>query len=349
MQLISFLTSEESGRKRHLGALVQGDADDGVIIDISPAGRAILTHEGTPSAGIEGMVGELAPDNSLKLIQNGRRALDFVYRAVEYVLTVGEVEDPLGAQIRYSSEKVTTLPAIFDPPLVRDFMAFEEHLLNIFPKLNRPIPDEWYKRPVFYKGNPHSIGGHMQDISLPEYAEVMDFEFEFAVILGRDGINIAESHAKEHIFGYTIYNDFSARVIQSEEMTVGLGPAKGKDFQRGHVFGPTIVTADEIPDPYSLEMKATVNGESWTDGTSADMYWRFEQMIAYASWNEELRAGEVFGSGTVGKGSGSEQGKVLFPDDVIELSVANLGKLRNTVRRVQKYDPDQAKHGGRII
>jgi 2-keto-4-pentenoate hydratase/2-oxohepta-3-ene-1,7-dioic acid hydratase in catechol pathway len=347
MQLISFATHEPSGIKRHLGALIDGDTENGVIIDLSAAGRSLLSHEGVPLAGIERVASELAPDNSLKFIQNGARTLEFAYKSVEYVLATGEIEDPFTAQIRYSSERVSTLPSISNPPLLRDFMAFEEHLLNVYPKLNRPIPEEWYKRPVFYKGNTHSIGGNTDEILFPDYAEVMDFEFEFAIILGRDGINISEEKARKHIFGFTIYNDFSARAIQSQEMSVGLGPAKGKDFTRGHVLGPTIVTADEIDDPYALKMTAYVNGEMWTDGSSSNMHWKFEQMIAYASWNEELQAGEVFGSGTVGNGSGVEQDKFLVSGDRIELTVSKLGKLVNTVRRDSTYDPDQSKHGGR--
>jgi 2-keto-4-pentenoate hydratase/2-oxohepta-3-ene-1,7-dioic acid hydratase in catechol pathway len=347
MQLISFATHEQSGIKQHLGALIDGDAETGVIIDINAAAKSLLSHEGTPLAGIERLAAELAPDNSLKFIQNGSRTLEFAYKSVEYVLATGAVEDPFGAQTRYSCDRVSTLPAISNPPLLRDFMAFEEHLLNVFPKLNRPIPEEWYRRPVFYKGNAHSIGSNNDEISLPDYAEVMDFEFEFAIILGKDGINISEENARKHIFGYTIYNDFSARAIQSQEMSVGLGPAKGKDFTRGHVLGPTIVTADEIVDPYDLKMTAAVNGEIWTNSSSANMHWKFEQMIAYASWNEEIQAGEVFGSGTVGNGSGAEQDKFLVPGDRIELSVSKLGKLVNIVRRDNNYDPDQSKHGGR--
>src|SRR5690606_12579027 len=124
----------------------------------------------------------------------------------------------------------------------------------------------------------------------PAYAEQLDMEFEFAAILGRDGTDIAEGSALDHIFGYTVYNDLSVRAIQTQEMTVGLGPAKGKDFHYGHVLGPIIVTADEVPDPYALAMTATVNGEVWTDTNSSDMTWRFEQMISYASMSEPLRA-----------------------------------------------------------
>ena len=110
-----------------------------------------------------------------------------------------------------------------------------------------------------------------------------------------------------------IYNDFSERTIQAREMSVGLGPAKGKDFVRGHVLGPCLVTADEIPDIYDLRMIARVNDEVWCETNSGTIHWKFEQMIAHVSTDELLRPGEVLGSGTVGGGSGAERGTLLAP------------------------------------
>ena len=126
-------------------------------------------------------------------------------------------------------------------------MGFETHLRKIYPKLGREIPAEWYKIPVYYKGNPGSLGTHGDDIPIPSYGTALDIEFELAMVIGRGGMNIPADRALDHIFGYMIYNDFSERVIQAREMSVGLGPAKGKDFLRGHVMGPYLVTADEVP------------------------------------------------------------------------------------------------------
>jgi 2-keto-4-pentenoate hydratase/2-oxohepta-3-ene-1,7-dioic acid hydratase in catechol pathway len=114
-------------------------------------------------------------------------------------------------------------------------------------------------------------------------------------------------------------------------MSVGLGPAKGKDFVRGHVMGPCLVTADEVPDIYNLRMVARVNGEVWCESNSGTIHWKFEQMIAHASTDELLRPGEILGSGTVGGGSGAERGTFLGRGDVVELEVERLGTLRNRV------------------
>jgi 2-keto-4-pentenoate hydratase/2-oxohepta-3-ene-1,7-dioic acid hydratase in catechol pathway len=331
MRFVSFETHGEDGRTPHLGALVSGDADSGDVVDLTVAARALLESESIGHEPAERIANTLLPPSLLRVIEGGSRSRDLAAEAVQMTLERGWETDARGARIRFSTALVTHMPAISEVPLLRDFMAFEKHLLNVFPKLGREIPEEWYRRPVYYKGNPSAIGAHNQDVAIPSYEQSLDLEFEFAAIIGRPGTNIPEDEAVSHVFGYTVYDDFSARVTQSAEMTVGLGPAKGKDFVAAHVLGPVVVTADELGDPYSLAMKATVNGEQWTDGSSADMHWRFEQMIAYASRDELVRVGEVFGSGTVGNGSGAEQDRTLVAGDVVELTVERIGTLRNRV------------------
>jgi 2-keto-4-pentenoate hydratase/2-oxohepta-3-ene-1,7-dioic acid hydratase in catechol pathway len=227
-------------------------------------------------------------------------------------------------------------------------MAFEQHLQNIFPQLGREIPPEWYGIPVYYKGNTASLGAHGQAITMPSYSDDddFDFEFEFAAVLRRGGTDIPPEQAADHVFGYTIYNDFSARAIQQREMSVGLGPAKSKDFAGAHVLGPCLVTADEIADVYDLDMEARVNGEIWASGSTSGMHWRFEDMIAHASRDEPLRAGEVLGSGTVGGGSAMEVGRSLKSGDEVELTITGLGTLHNHVVRAEKA-ANRAAGGGR--
>ena len=155
---------------------------------------------------------------------------------------------------------VTLLPPIPRPPLLRDFMAFETHLKNIYPRLGREIPPEWYNLPIYYKGNSGSLGTHGQDVPIPSWADALDYEFELAMVIGKAGKDIPREQAMDHVFGFMIYNDFSERGIQGREMSVGLGPAKGKDFHNAHVFGPYLVTRDEIADPYNLRMTSRLNG-----------------------------------------------------------------------------------------
>jgi len=225
------------------------------------------------------------------------------------------------------------------PPQIRDFLCFEEHLRNSFDRAARmtgrtfEIPAVWYEQPIYYKGNRFSVIGPGDDIRWPNYAEVLDYELELACVVGKTGVDITRDDAAGHIFGFTIFNDVSARDAQLREMGGQLGPAKGKDFDTGNIFGPWIVTADEIGDPYDLTMTARVNGEEWSRGHSGAMHHRFEDVIAFVSRSETLHPGEILGSGTVGTGCGLELGRSLSPGDVVELEIDRIGVLRNRIVR----------------
>jgi 2-keto-4-pentenoate hydratase/2-oxohepta-3-ene-1,7-dioic acid hydratase in catechol pathway len=223
------------------------------------------------------------------------------------------------------------LAPIPQPPQMRDFLCFEKHLVQAFKAIGREPPKAWYERPIFYHPSRFSVCGTGADVPWPSFTEKLDFELEFGCYIGRPGKDIPKERAREHIFGYTIFNDFSARDEQTREMAGGLGPGKGKDFDNANAMGPCLVTADELGDPYRLEMKVRVNGEEWGRGNSRDMHWKFEDCIAHASRSETLHAGEFFGSGTVGNGCGLEQMRFLNPGDVVELEVEGIGILRNRV------------------
>jgi 2-keto-4-pentenoate hydratase/2-oxohepta-3-ene-1,7-dioic acid hydratase in catechol pathway len=224
--------------------------------------------------------------------------------------------------------------APIDPPLMRDCLAFEQHLRNTIPGLaaamnvEARIPDVYYEKPIYYKGNPLTLIGHEQEVSWPDYCRRMDYELELGFVIGRPGKDLTPEQAKAHLFGVTIFNDFSARDIQAIEMKGLLGPAKGKDFATA--LGPWITTADEL-DVHNLTMVARVNGEEWSRGSSSTIMWRVEEIIAYISKAEGLVAGELIGSGTVGGGCGVELGKLLKAGDIVELEVEGIGILRNTM------------------
>lgn len=226
------------------------------------------------------------------------------------------------------------------PYTLRDGYAFERHVLTANKNRGREVPEEWYQFPVFYFTNPNSAFGHDDEIPYPHYTNAMDYELEVAVVIGRGGMNIKPEDAEEHIFGYTIFNDWSARDVQRKEMIVGLGPAKGKDF--ASAFGPVIVTREAIadrsvgrPGVYDLEMTARVNGVEMSRGNFKDMHWSFGEIIARVSDSVMLYPGDVIGSGTVGTGCLLEltkfQGPWLQEGDVVELEVERIGVLRNTV------------------
>src|SRR5262249_54269152 len=175
------------------------------------------------------------------------------------------------------------------------------------------------------------VVGTGADVILPRYCRKFDYELEFGAFLWKGGKDIKREEARSHIFGYCIFNDFSARDAQMREMQGQLGPAKGKDFDTGNVLGPWLTTADEIADPENLTMVARINGEEVSRGNSGAMHHKFEDIIAHVSADETLHAGEFLGSGTVGGGCGLEHGRLLKPGDVVELEVTGLGVLRNRV------------------
>lgn len=226
------------------------------------------------------------------------------------------------------------------PESIRDCLVFEEHLHNAmkaWEKLaSRPvteIPKVWFERPTWYKGNRFSVVGHECDVQWPPYSEMMDFELELACVIGKKGRDIPQAKGLEHIFGLTIFNDFSARDTQMVERPLGMGPMKGKDFDTGNVFGPWIVTLDEIGDPQNLKMEVRVNGERWGGGNSSGMQHGFARILAFISGSETLHPGEIIASGTVGTGCGLELTRFLKPNDVVELEIEKIGVLRNRIVR----------------
>lgn len=217
------------------------------------------------------------------------------------------------------------------PRSLRDFLAFEGHLRNAYDRLKRPIPDEWYALPAYYKGMPDTVIGPDAEVPWPAWTNRLDHELELAAVIGpRPVRDVPPEEATGAIFGYTIWNDLSARDVQARELPVGMGPGKAKDWDGANVLGPCIVTADEL-DASDLAMRVRVNGELWGEDTSAHMHHTFADMIAYASRSQTLHPGEVLGSGTAAGGSGLELDRWLAPGDVVELEIEGIGVLRNRI------------------
>ena len=311
MRLVTFTVGSSPAR---VGALVDGDSK---VVDLQAAhGRA---YNGA-SPLLHSM---------MHVIEGDAEALGLI----------GELLKARSPSVLLGREEIKLLAPVPLPPQMRDFLCFEKHLQQAFAAVARlrgteaRIPQVWYERPIFYHPNRFNVCGMETDVPWPSFTERLDFELEFGCYIGRAGKDIPKERAREHIFGYTIFNDFSARDEQTKEMAGQLGPGKGKDFDNGNAMGPCLVTADEIGDPYRLEMKVRVNGEEWGRGNSRDMHWKFEDCIAHASRSETLHPGEFFGSGTVGNGCGLEHLRFLKPGDVVELEVEGIGVLRNRVVR----------------
>lgn len=249
---------------------------------------------------------------------------------------------------------IELLAPLPEPRQMRDAMSFPIHILqaprgqrrlaaraaNDDAELQRidaeplgDLPEVYRRQPIFYITNRFSVRGPNSIVKWPRYSQVMDYELEYGIVTRSKGANISASEAKDHIFGYTIFNDFSARDTQRIEMEGRLGPAKGKSFDGGNVLGPWIVTPDEIGDPYALKMEVRVNGKTRSKGATDGMLFTFEEIIAHVSKDETLMPGEFIGSGTVGNGCGLEIGWYLEHNDTVELEVEKIGVLKNKVVR----------------
>lgn len=237
---------------------------------------------------------------------------------------------------------------VLQPPTVRDCIAYEEHATS---QGTREIDPVWYRMPVFYFSNPLVIYGPDEEVPYPSASEQLDYELEIGCVIGRGGSNVSEAAAMSYIAGFCIFNDWSARDLQFDEMAFGLGPAKGKDSASS--LGPWVVTTDELA-PYihdgrlDLQCRVRVNGEDWLrDGDGFASYYSWGEIIERAAKDSRIAPGDIIGSGTVGGGSvresirkGYETSRWLEPGDLVELEVDHIGTLRNRLGAKRGVDPD---------
>lgn len=308
MKYLTFTAPGESAPR--LGALVK----ENLVIDLT--------------------INDGQPDTMLELLLAGPNA----WEAAGSLFASLDPSD--STQLSWPLDDLTLLSPLPRPNTLRDFYAFEEHVLTANRNRGREVPKEWYDFPVFYFSNPHAVYGHRQDVPMPAYTQALDFELEVAAVIGIEGRNISAAEAMEYVFGFTIFNDWSARDVQRQEMKVGLGPAKGKDFASS--FGPYLVTSDELadrnaghPGVFDLEMTASINGQETSRGNWSTLHYSFGEMIARASEEVTLYPGDIIGSGTVGTGCLLEltkgKGPWLQKGDVVALEVERLGVLVNRV------------------
>ncbi len=298
---------------------------------------ATYEHLGTVRAGVvtDGPDGRLvhplpAGTTVLELVRGGRDAARLAGEAA-------------AAGAGFPVADVRLLPPL-DPPTVRDFVAFEEHVEGVSASVDgrAEVVPEWYQAPTFYFTNPYALIGAHDEVAIPAGSRQFDFELEVAAVVGADGVSMTPDQVQ--IFGYTIMNDWSARDLQRREMKVKLGPAKGKDF--ASTLGPWLVTADEFEayrdaDGFlALEMSVSVNGKEIGRDLLSNMGWPFEELVAYAARGAQVRAGDLLGSGTCGNGgclaelwgrSGTLDPEPLKPGDVVEMKVEGIGTIANTV------------------
>ena len=329
MKFVTFEVKTPIGLVQRIGVLKRQG-----IIDLHAAYGSYL-REARGVYRWREMAGALLPPDMLKFIEGGAMSMDAALQALEYEENSGDREaNDSEARTFYQLNDVRLLAPVPRPLSVRDCMAFMQHVKNARSRsgVSSELPEVYYEIPAHYRTSSTDVIGPDEPIFWPSYTEKLDYELEIALCIGKQGVNIPAENAEEYIFGYTIFNDISARDIQRKEMQLMLGPAKAKSFRNSNIMGPCLVTKDEL-DVSNLRMKARINGEVWSDGTTRDMHFTFPQLISYLSKDDPLYPGEFIGSGTVGFGCGMELDKWIKPGDVVELEVEGIGILRNKVNQ----------------
>lgn len=297
------------------------------------------------AAGRDGVPGDLFA-SMLSLIDADDAGVDSARRLLERRASEVDLWSALS--------DVDLLAPLPEPRQLRDAMAFPLHIRQAArgaratkalrtggrdafeAALAEPleeVPPIYRDVPIHFFGNRFTVVGPGAAVSWPRYGNVMDYELEIGLVTKRAQANIRVDNTGQHVFGFTVYNDFSARDRQALEARGRLAPAKGKSFDGSNAIGPWLVTPDEIGDPRRLKVEVRVNGEARGKGDTGEMLFSFEEILAYVSQDETIHAGELFGSGCVGNCSGLEIGRFLEHGDAIELEVERIGVLRNTVLR----------------
>ena len=228
--------------------------------------------------------------------------------------------------------------AAVDAPVIRDGLTFEQHIQNFHRIVAKAQPaSSIYERPGYFKGTTAMSYGHNQVLPYPDFTEALDWELEVGYVVGKSGSDLTPDTALDHLFGITVFNDFSARDIQGAEMAIGMGPQKCKDF--GYGIGPWVTTMDEIDSIEGLRGQVRVNGEVLSDTKVEDFVYTPAELLAYVSISDRLQPGDIIGSGTMGFGAGVEIGKFLKPGDVIELELEGVGTLRTPISTERQKAP----------
>jgi 2-keto-4-pentenoate hydratase/2-oxohepta-3-ene-1,7-dioic acid hydratase in catechol pathway len=322
MRLVTFTHPETNGIPR-LGVL-----DDQMVLEPVAVMYAKFVGEGADPATAQARVSVDVPSEMIGFFKAGPAGKDQAEEAIEVAdraRTAGHhLKGPRGESVSYRLADVRLLAPVPRPPRVRDYLTYQGHADGSGLK----VPQAFNEMPICYKCNVDSIIGPDDPIVWPAYTHQLDFELEVGFYVGRAGRNLTVNEASNAIAGVTIFNDVSARDIQRREMTMQIGPSKGKDFCS--VMGPCVVTMDEI-DEWAIDLSARINGETWTKGTTADRRYSFAEVLAWASYSEDVQPGEFLAVGTIAGGCGLELDRWIQPGDVVELASPQIGTLRNVV------------------
>lgn len=293
------------------------------VVDLAGAAAALGADSGRDPAHQAELLSVLA---FLEAGDDARRRAEDLIGVVRQAETAGRpLVSPDGDGVVRAVSDVRLLAPVPRPRRIRDYLTYRQHAsgVGVVP------PPAFEAMPICYQANVDTVIGPDAEIPWPAYTDQLDYELEIGFFVSRGGRDLTVKEAEARIAGVTLFNDVSARDIQFFEMSMTIGPSKGKDFC--NVLGPVVATMDEIADEDAIELTARVNGEVWSHGNSGNRQFSFAEVLAWASYGEDVHPGEFFAIGTAGGGCGAEIDRWLQPGDVVELEAAGVGTLRNTV------------------
>ena len=297
--------------------VVAAEPENGRVIDLKRAYALALQKGGATVEGSRHLAHATFRDLT-QGISSGDFFLDAAHRALA-------AADDASISLEEASFR-----AAIKPPVLRDSLTFNGHIKNFFGNVMKTTPTRAvYERPGFFKGSTATLYGTNETIPYPSITEQLDYELEIGYVIGKPGRNVTPDNAFDHVFGITIFNDFSLRDVQKLESPIGMGAQHSKDFAYG--IGPWIVTLDEIPSVIGLEGQVRVNGEVWSNTKVEDFIWTPEETVSYVSQFDGLQPGDLIGSGTMAFGAGVELQRFLQPGDVLELELERVGVLRSPI------------------
>ncbi len=329
MKLVTW--QETTATQPKTGVILELDStiEDWLVLDLATMYKAVNKSEYTALGSIQTIIEE--GDAALEAIDNLREKVLLGHTEFTRPLNTIKLLAPLPRPKRLRCFSV------YEAHMKRSIEAMIENKLGkTVGRINKTlgligIPKGFYKHPTYYKGNHLAIVGPDANVIHPLDSEMLDYELEMAMVIGKAGSNISVDTAQEHIFGYCCFNDFSARDLLVRDLRSFIGPQKGKDFDTSNALGPWLVTKDEIIDPYNLAMEVRVNGNVRGRSNTGTMYHPMSAMIEWASWNETIVPCEVFATGAAGNGCGIESWNFIGVGDQIEIEIEGLGILRNKI------------------
>ncbi|MFC0295956.1 MULTISPECIES: fumarylacetoacetate hydrolase family protein [Geobacillus] len=286
---------------------------DNQVIDLHQAYVARLRAEGCPRA--EQLAAALVPPNTIELLEGGEKSLEEAQKAVEFALEHGLVIDRGSVKIE--------APVLRPNKIICVGHNYREHILE----MKRELPEY----PVIFAKFSNAIIGPEDDIPLPPITNQLDYEAEFAFVIGKRARNVKQADALEYVAGYTIVNDVTARDLQRRTIQW----LQGKTLDGSAPMGPWLVTKDEIPDPHSLDISLTVNGEERQRSNTRNLVFNVHYLVGFLSHIMTLEPGDVICTGTPG-GVGVARNPQAFLQhgDVVRIEVERIGVLENRVAAV---------------